>query len=57
MLIILNLDTQRNDIDNIKNKIIEYNCTPNEIPGERKLAIGIKGPTNTINEEEIRKVM
>ena len=56
MLIILNLNTQRNDIDNIKNKIIEYNCTPHEIPGERKLAIGITGPTNTINEEEIRKM-
>ncbi|MCH8324971.1 MAG: 3-deoxy-7-phosphoheptulonate synthase [Bacteroidetes bacterium] len=56
MLIIMNLNTQRNDIDNIKNKIIEYDCTPHEIPGERKLAIGITGPTNLIHEEEIRKM-
>jgi 3-deoxy-7-phosphoheptulonate synthase len=56
MLVILNLDTQRNDINNIKNKIIEYDCTPHEIPGARKLAIGITGPTSLINEEEIRNM-
>ncbi len=56
MLILLNLDTVREDIDKIKNAIIKYDCIPHEIPGIRKLAIGITGPTNTINEDEIRKI-
>ncbi len=56
MLVILNLDTQRDDINNIKNKIVGFDCTPHEIPGARKLAIGITGPTSLINEEEIRKL-
>jgi len=56
MLILLNLKTIRNDIDLIKETIIRYNCIPHEIPGEIKLAIGVTGPTNLINEEEIRKM-
>ena len=56
MLILLNLKTIRNDINLIKEAIIKYNCIPHEIPGERKLAIGVTGPTNLINEEELRKM-
>ena len=56
MLVLLNLNTVREEIDKIKDVIVKYNCTPHEIPGERKLAIGITGPTNLIHEEEIRKM-
>jgi 3-deoxy-7-phosphoheptulonate synthase len=56
MLIILELNAPRNDIDTIKNKIISEGCTPHEIPGESKLAIGITGPTNLLREETYRKL-
>jgi 3-deoxy-7-phosphoheptulonate synthase len=56
MLIILELDAPREDIDAIKNKIISEGCSPHEIPGESKLAIGITGPTNLLREENYRKL-
>lgn len=56
MLLLLNLDTPRKQIDEIKNKIIENNCTPHEIPGESKLAVGITGPTNLLIDEEFEKM-
>ena len=56
MLVLLNLNTVREEIDKIKDVILKYDCTPHEIPGARKLAIGITGPTNLIHEEEIRKM-
>lgn len=56
MLVLLNLNTAREDINNVIKNIKKYNCIPHEIPGEKKLAIGITGPTETINEEEIRKM-
>ncbi len=56
MLIILELDAPRNDIDAIKEKILSEGCTPHEIPGESKLAIGITGPTNLLREENYRKL-
>lgn len=52
MLIILGLDAPRTDIDEVICKIKDANCTPHEIPGERKLAIGITGPTNFLKEED-----
>lgn len=52
MLIVLGLDTPRLDVDNIINKIEKLGCTPHEIPGNSKLAIGITGPTDTLNEED-----
>lgn len=52
MLILLNLDAKREDIEVIKNKIIQSNCKPHEIPGESNLAIGITGPTHKLIEDE-----
>lgn len=52
MLIIMKLDSKRADIENVKLKIKEKNCTPHEIPGTIKLGIGITGPTNLLNEED-----
>jgi 3-deoxy-7-phosphoheptulonate synthase len=52
MLIIMKLDSSRQDIDTVKNKIAAKNCLSHEIPGANKLGIGITGPTNLLNEED-----
>ncbi len=52
MLVIMKLDSARADIENVKQKIQEKNCTPHEIPGALKLGIGITGQTNLLNEED-----
>jgi 3-deoxy-7-phosphoheptulonate synthase len=54
MLIILGLDSPRGDIDKVKEKIRNLGCTPHEIPGAIKLAIGITGPTNLLKEEDFQ---
>ena len=54
MLIILGLEAPRKDIENIKNKITAMDCTPHEIPGSSKLAIGITGPTDKLNEDDFQ---
>jgi 3-deoxy-7-phosphoheptulonate synthase len=52
MLILLKLDAPRNHIQKIKDKITSYNCTPHEIPGSLKLAIGITGPSSTLQIDD-----
>lgn len=52
MLIMMKLDSPRDHIDKVKNKIIEHGCTPHEIPGSEKLAIGITGPSSTLTIED-----
>jgi len=52
MLILLNLNTPRKDVEEIKNKIISKGCTAHEIPGENNLAIGITGPFQVLNEDD-----
>ena len=52
MLILMSLNTPRKDIDIVKNKVVSLNCTPHEIPGKSKLAIGITGPTNQLKKED-----
>lgn len=54
MLILLNLDSPRKDIEDIKEKVISKNCQPHEIPGETNLAIGITGPTHSLIEDDFR---
>lgn len=54
MLILLNLDAPRKDIDAITQKIIAQKCQPHEIPGESNLAIGITGPTHKLVEDEYK---
>jgi len=51
MLIIMSLNTPREDIDKVKHKVKSLQCTPHEIPGSSKLAIGITGPTGQLDEE------
>lgn len=52
MLVIMKLDSKRADIEKVKQKIQEMNCTPHEIPGTIKLGIGITGPTNLLIDED-----
>ncbi len=54
MLIIMRLDTPREDIEKVKQKIVSLHCTPHEIPGELKLAIGITGPSEVLTKEEFQ---
>jgi 3-deoxy-7-phosphoheptulonate synthase len=54
MLILLNLDAPRNDVEAVKSRVINQNCKPHEIPGESNLAIGITGPTHKLIEEEFK---
>lgn len=55
MLILMNLKSDRESIEIIKDQIKASTCTPHEIPGARKLAIGITGPTNRLKEEDFLK--
>ncbi len=52
MLIVMDLNAPREDIEKIKLKIKQLNCTPHEIPGASKLAIGITGPTHNLKQED-----
>jgi len=52
MLIIMELNSPREDIEQVKEKIIARECTPHEIPGSRKLAIGITGPSGKLTIED-----
>jgi 3-deoxy-7-phosphoheptulonate synthase len=52
MLILLKLDAPRSHIQKIKDKITSFNCTPHEIPGSLKLAIGITGPSSTLQIDD-----
>jgi len=52
LLIMMSLQTPRADVDKIKNKIKSCGCTPHEIPGAIKLAIGITGPSAKLSIED-----
>ncbi|GJQ63673.1 MAG: 3-deoxy-7-phosphoheptulonate synthase [Melioribacteraceae bacterium] len=52
MLILMNLDAPRNDIESVKKKVVSFGCTAHEIPGASRLAIGLTGPTGTLKTED-----
>ena len=54
MLLLLELNSPREDIENIKGKITSLGCQAHEIPGASKLAIGITGPTSNLREEDFQ---
>ena len=54
MLVLLNLESPREHIEAIKNKIVRNDCHAHEIPGETNLAIGITGPTHKLDRDEFR---
>ncbi len=54
MLIIMALNAPREDIQTVTRKIRDLHCTPHEIPGDSKLAIGITGPTESLNRVDFQ---
>lgn len=52
MLIMMNLNAPRDNIEKVKEKIISKNCTPHEIPGSSKLAIGVTGLIRDLHESD-----
>ena len=52
MLIMMNLNAPREDVEKVKEKIISKKCTPHEIPGSSKLAIGVTGVSQGLNESD-----
>jgi 3-deoxy-7-phosphoheptulonate synthase len=54
MLIVMSLNAPREDIELVKSKIRSLHCTPHEIPGDMKLAIGLTGPTDELDKEDFR---
>ncbi len=52
MLIVMGLNAPRQAVEKVKEKIKEKLCTPHEIPGSLKLAIGITGPSRNLVEED-----
>ncbi len=51
MLIVMKLDAPRDDIERVKRKVIALGCTPHEIPGASRMAIGITGNKGTFDRE------
>ena len=54
MLILISLNSPREHINHVKEKIISLGCTPHEIPGDSKLAIGITGPSDKVAKEDFQ---
>jgi 3-deoxy-7-phosphoheptulonate synthase len=52
MLIMMKLDAPRENIQKVKDKISSSGCTPHEIPGSLKLAIGVTGPSSALQIED-----
>ncbi|WKZ68235.1 MAG: 3-deoxy-7-phosphoheptulonate synthase [Melioribacteraceae bacterium] len=52
MLVVMDLNAPRENIEKVKKKVKQLNCTPHEIPGATKLAIGITGPTHKLKQED-----
>lgn len=52
MLVVMDLNAPRENIEKVKEKVKQLNCTPHEIPGTTKLAIGITGPTHKLKQED-----
>lgn len=54
MLILMALNSPREHVEKVKEKVHSLNCTPHEIPGDSKLAIGITGPTETLKRVDFQ---
>ncbi|MGE5363976.1 MAG: 3-deoxy-7-phosphoheptulonate synthase [Bacteroidota bacterium] len=54
MVIIMELNASEESVERVKEKIIEKGCTPYLIYGTHKLAIGVTGATNQLDEEEFQ---
>jgi 3-deoxy-7-phosphoheptulonate synthase len=52
MLIMMKLNAPRENVQKVKDKISSNGCTPHEIPGSLKLAIGVTGPSSGLQIED-----
>ena len=53
----MSLNSPREHINQVKEKIISLGCTPHEIPGDSKLAIGITGPSDKVVKEDFQLLL
>lgn len=52
MVIMMKLNAPKEHVDNVKQKIVSFGCTPHEIFGASKLAIGVTGSTAKLSIED-----
>src|SRR5690606_27748230 len=52
MVIMMKLNAPKEDIDQVKEKILASNCKPHEIYGSSKIAIGVTGNTAKLSIED-----
>lgn len=52
MLIMMKLNSPSENIKKVKDKITVSGCTPHEIPGTLKLAIGVTGPSSSLQIDD-----
>ncbi len=54
MVIIMDVNAPAESVEKVKEKILSVGCKPHEIVGSQKLAIGLTGPTEALDEEEFQ---
>jgi 3-deoxy-7-phosphoheptulonate synthase len=54
MVIIMDVNAPKENVEKVKEKIYAVGCKPHIIVGSQKLAIGLTGPTEAIDEEEFQ---
>ncbi len=54
MVIIMDVNAPQENVEKVKEKIYAVGCKPHIIVGSQKLAIGLTGPTEAIDEEEFQ---
>ncbi|RJP66469.1 MAG: 3-deoxy-7-phosphoheptulonate synthase [Ignavibacteriales bacterium] len=54
MVIIMDVNAPQENVEKVKEKIFAVGCKPHIIVGSQKLAIGLTGPTEAIDEEEFQ---
>lgn len=54
MVIIMDVNAPETDVEKVKAKICSVGCKPHIIVGSQKLAIGLTGPTEKLDEEEFQ---
>jgi 3-deoxy-7-phosphoheptulonate synthase len=54
MVVIMDINAPISDIEKVKEKVLAVGCKPHFIYGAAKIAIGLTGPTEGIDEEEFQ---
>ena len=56
MLVLMNQEVTREQIDRVKEKIVSLGYTPHEIPGAQRVAIGITGNKGGLDPDQFRSL-